>query len=64
MKKPMFMVFGMAELDPEDLHNIIADAVGEPRVHPNSGRMLRKADGASTESSGRVVDDGPSKQGR
>ena len=41
-KKPMFMVFGMAELSPEDLHNIIADAVGEPRVDTNPRRNVRK----------------------
>ena len=27
---------------PNGLHNVIADAVGEPRVNPNSRRNLRK----------------------
>lgn len=64
MKKPMFMVFGMAELDPEDLHNIIADAVGEPRVHPNSGRNLRKDPRAPKKASGGNSDDGTPEQGK
>ena len=58
MKKPMFMVFGMAELDPEDLHNIIADAVGEPRVNTNRGRDLRKDNGVPPKASGGNSDDG------
>jgi hypothetical protein len=63
-RKPTFLVFGLADLPVEDLHNIIADAVGEPRVDPNSRRNLRKADGTSPQGSGRVGDDGTPKQSK
>jgi hypothetical protein len=61
---PAFFIFGLADISPEALHNVIADAVGEPRVDPNSRRVLRKADGTSTEGSGRKLDDGPSSKGK
>jgi hypothetical protein len=63
-KKPTFLIFGLADLPPEALHNIIADAVGEPREHPNSRRNLRKTDGTPSEGSGRVVDDGTPEQSK
>ena len=39
---PTFFIFGLADISPEGLHNVIADAVGEPRVNPNSRRNLLK----------------------
>ena len=57
---PTFLIFGLADISPEGLHNVIADAVGEPREHPNTRRVLRKTDGIHQEGSGRVSDDGTS----
>jgi hypothetical protein len=63
-KKPSFFIFGLADLPPEELHNIIADAVGEPREHPNRGRVLRKDNGVSPKAPGGDSDDGPSEQSK
>jgi hypothetical protein len=59
-KKPTFLIVGLADLDPEELHNIIADAVGEPRVHPDSRRMLRQDNRTSPETPRRNCNDVPS----
>jgi hypothetical protein len=63
-RKPTFLVFGLADLPPMDLHNLIADAVGEPRVDPNRGRVLRKDNGVSPKASGGNSDDGPPEQSK
>jgi hypothetical protein len=55
---PHFLIFGLADLSPEGLHNVIADAVGEPRVNPNRRRNLRKDNGVPPETPGGNSDDG------
>lgn len=62
--EPTFMVFGLANISPEDLHNVIADAVGEPRVHPNSGRNLRKDPRTPKKAPGGNSDDGTPEQSK
>ena len=63
-QNPQFFIFGLADISPEGLHNVIADAVGEPREHPNRGRMLRKDNGVSPKTPGGNSDDGPPKQSK
>lgn len=63
-RKPTFLVFGLADLPPMDLYNLIADAVGEPRVDPNSRRNVRKTDGTHPKGPGRKLDDGPSSESK
>lgn len=50
--------------DPAELHNLLADIFGEPRVDPNRRRMLRKDNGVSPKASGGNGDDGPSEQSK
>jgi hypothetical protein len=57
---PNFLIFGLADVPPEALHNIIADAVGEPREYPNRRRNLRKDNGIPPKTPGGNSDDGPS----
>jgi len=55
---PTFLIFGLADVPPEALHNIIADAVGEPREHPDRRRNLRKDNGVPPKAPGGNSDDG------
>jgi hypothetical protein len=50
--------------DPAELHNLLADIFGEPRVDPNRRRMLRKDNGVSPKAPGGDSDDGTSEQGK
>ena len=61
---PTFLIFGLADISPEGLHNVIADAVGEPREHPNQGRNLRKDNRVPPETPGGERNDGPSPKGK
>ena len=61
---PTFMIFGLADISPEGLHNLIADSIGEPREHPNRGRKLRKDNGVPSKAPGGNSDDGTPKQSK
>lgn len=56
--------YSLDRLSPSELHNVIADAVGEPRVDTNSRRNLRKDNRVPPKTPGGKRNDGPSTKGK